>query len=103
MATPLLRTKLYVPPLRPELVSRPRLIELLNEGLNGKLASIAATAGFGKTTLLSEWTTVVLPPGPTLDSDSASSPAPRLTYPATGAEVLKNTQYQSLVGHEAIL
>jgi hypothetical protein len=33
MATPLLTTKLYIPPVRPELVSRPHLIARLNEGL----------------------------------------------------------------------
>ena len=30
---PILQTKLYIPPIRPELVSRPRLIERLNAGL----------------------------------------------------------------------
>src|SRR5512136_2959714 len=52
---PLLQTKLYIPPPRPELVSRPRLIERLNEGLRRKLTLISAPAGFGKTTLVSEW------------------------------------------------
>ena len=52
---PLLKTKLYIPPVRPELVSRPRLIERLNAGLQRKLTLISAPAGFGKTTLLSEW------------------------------------------------
>jgi LuxR family maltose regulon positive regulatory protein len=55
MATPLLQTKLYIPPVRPGLVSRPRLIERLRAGLNHKLTLISAPAGFGKTTLLSEW------------------------------------------------
>jgi LuxR family maltose regulon positive regulatory protein len=55
MNSPLLQTKLYAPPLRPELVSRPRLIERLNAGLDRKLTLISAPAGFGKTTLLSEW------------------------------------------------
>jgi LuxR family maltose regulon positive regulatory protein len=55
MNTLLLTTKLYIPPVRPELVPRPRLIERLNDGLNGKLTLISAPAGFGKTTLLSEW------------------------------------------------
>ena len=54
---PILRTKLYVPPIRPELVSRPRLIERLNAGLSAsrKLTLVSAPAGFGKTTLVSEW------------------------------------------------
>ena len=57
MPTPLLTTKLYIPPLRPGMVSRPRLIERLNAGLlsRRKLTLISAPAGFGKTTLLSEW------------------------------------------------
>ena len=45
MATPLLATKLYIPPVRPELVSRPRLIERLNAGLDHKLTLISAPAG----------------------------------------------------------
>src|SRR5438874_2467336 len=55
MPTPILATKLYLPPLRPNVVSRPRLLERLNEGLHRKLTLIAAPAGFGKTTLVSEW------------------------------------------------
>ena len=55
MPTPLLKTKLYIPPTRAELVSRPRLLERLNAGLDRKLTLISAPAGFGKTTLLSEW------------------------------------------------
>ena len=53
----LLATKLYIPPIRPELVSRPRLIERLNAGLHRKLTLVSAPAGFGKTTLVSEWVT----------------------------------------------
>ena len=53
-APPLLRTKLYTPPTWPEQVSRPRLVECLNEGLYRRLTLISAPAGFGKTTLLSE-------------------------------------------------
>src|SRR6266480_2510084 len=55
MSTPILATKLYIPPLRAKVVSRPRLIERLNEGLHRKLILISAPAGFGKTTLISEW------------------------------------------------
>lgn len=55
MSTPILATKLYIPPPRPKVVLRPRLIEHLNEGLHRKLTLISAPAGFGKTTLVSEW------------------------------------------------
>ena len=51
----LLSTKLFIPRLRKNLVSRPRLVERLNIGLDRRLTVIAAPAGFGKTTLLSEW------------------------------------------------
>lgn len=56
MFTPLLTTKLYIPPARSGLVSRPRLVEQLNQSSGGKLTLISAPAGFGKTMLLSEWT-----------------------------------------------
>ena len=54
MPTTLLRTKLYIPPVRPELVPRPRLVERLRAGLDRRLTLISAPAGFGKTTLLSQ-------------------------------------------------
>src|SRR5512143_3813907 len=55
MAAPLLKTNLHIPPVRPELVPRARLIRRLNAGLECKLTVVSAPAGFGKTTLLSEW------------------------------------------------
>ena len=57
MSAPLLLTKLYIPPSRSNVVLRPRLLERLNEGLSSgrKLTLISAPAGFGKTTLVSEW------------------------------------------------
>jgi len=55
MALSILATKLYVPPPRPKVVIRPHLFERLNEGLSRKLTLISAPAGFGKTTLVSEW------------------------------------------------
>ena len=51
----LLSTKLNIPYSPSELVPRPRLIERLNEGLHRKLTLISAPAGFGKTTLISQW------------------------------------------------
>ncbi|MCB0027334.1 MAG: NACHT domain-containing protein, partial [Anaerolineales bacterium] len=55
MPTSLLQTKLYAPRARPVLVPRPHLIEKLNQGIRHKLTLISAPAGFGKTTLVSEW------------------------------------------------
>src|ERR687897_3383343 len=55
MATPILATKLYTSAFRPGSVLRPRLTEHLDEGLHRRLTLISAPAGFGKTTLLSEW------------------------------------------------
>jgi len=51
----LLSTKLYIPRVRTHLVARPHLTARLNASLDKKLTLIAAPAGFGKTTLLSEW------------------------------------------------
>jgi LuxR family maltose regulon positive regulatory protein len=55
MLTPLLATKLYIPRARPNLVPRPRLIARLNEGMACPFTLVSSPAGFGKTTLLSEW------------------------------------------------
>ncbi len=66
MATTILATKLYIPPPRPKVVLRPRLIERLNEGLQCKLTLISASAGFGKTTLVSEWIANLTPNPSTL-------------------------------------
>ena len=51
----LLSTKLFVPPIRPTLVSCPRLLERLAQGLQGSLTLNSAPAGSGKTTLFAEW------------------------------------------------
>jgi LuxR family maltose regulon positive regulatory protein len=60
MPDSLLQTKLYLPQRftgrpRPSFIPRPRLIEKLNAGLDGKLTLVSAPAGFGKTTLVAEW------------------------------------------------
>jgi len=55
MAGPLLETKLHVPRMRRGLVARPRLNERLSRGADSALTLVSAPAGFGKTTLLTEW------------------------------------------------
>ncbi len=83
MATPVLATKLYIPPPRPKVVLRHRLIETLNEGLalGRKLTLISAPAGFGKTTLLSEWVTGYERPAAWLSLDEGdNNPSRFLSY-----------------------
>jgi len=61
----LLETKFYVPRPRRGLVPRPRLSERLDCGTASKLMLVSAPAGFGKTTLLTEW----LAAGPAAPAD----------------------------------
>ncbi len=51
----LLSTKLYVPPVGTEVVRRPRLLRLLDEGVRRGITLISAPAGFGKSTLVTDW------------------------------------------------
>lgn len=79
--TPLLATKLYMPRLRPNMVSRPRLIEQLNARLHRKLTLISAPAGFGKTTLVSEWVQGIERPAAWLSLDEGENDSTHfLTY-----------------------
>jgi LuxR family maltose regulon positive regulatory protein len=81
MSTMMLATKLYIPPPRPSVVHRPRLIEALNEGTRRKLTLIAAPAGFGKTTLVSAWVAGFERPAAWLSLDEGDNdPARFLAY-----------------------
>ncbi len=51
----LLRTKLFIPPVRPNQIARPRLTGLLEGSLDRALILVSAPAGYGKTTLVSSW------------------------------------------------
>ena len=83
MPASILATKLYIPPPRPGIVPRPRLVERLNEGLAAgrKLTLISASAGFGKTTLVSEWIAGCKRPVAWLSLDEGDNdPTSFLTY-----------------------
>ena len=83
MSPPILATKLYIPPPRAKNILRPRLIERLNEGLYSgcKLTLISAAAGFGKTTLASEWLAGSQRPVAWLSLDEGDNDPPHfLTY-----------------------
>ena len=55
MPIELLNTKLYIPPVRLDLVPRPRLFSQLGPTATNRLILISAPAGYGKTTLISSW------------------------------------------------
>ncbi len=83
MAMSILATKLYIPPSRPKVVLRPRLVERLNENLRHRpgMTLISAPAGFGKTTLVSEWVTGCEQPAAWLSLDEGDNdPVRFLTY-----------------------
>ncbi len=115
MPTPILATKLYAPPPRPQLIERPRLIKQLNEGLlsGHKLTLISAPAGFGKTTLVIEWVASCGRPTAWLSLDEEDSdPARFMAYliaalqtiaPSIGEDVLSLFQSPQLPPIESIL
>ncbi len=55
IAVPIVTTKLYMPRVRPDLVSRTRLVQLLNAGMHRQVTLISAPPGFGKTTVVADW------------------------------------------------
>lgn len=78
---PILATKLYRPPPRAQFVLRRRLTERLNIGSGGKLTLVSAPAGFGKTTLVSEWCSRQRAPTAWLSLDEGDNdPARFLSY-----------------------
>src|SRR6202162_5239114 len=99
MPMPLLATKLYLPRLRPNVVSRPRLLERLNEGLHRKLTLIAAPAGFGKTTLVNEWVEGIQRPTAWLSLDKGDNdPARFLAYLVAALQTISATIGEGVLG-----
>ena len=99
MVTPILATKLYIPRPRPNVVSRPRLLERLNEGLHRKLTLIAAPAGFGKTTLVSEWVAFIERPTAWLSLDEGENDPTRfLAYLVAALQTIAPTIGEGVLG-----
>ena len=85
-----LRTKLCIPPLRSEWITRSRLVKRLDDGLGRKLTLISAPAGFGKTTLLVDWVHQRKMPAAWFSVDkSDNAPLQFLTYAILGLQTLK--------------
>lgn len=113
MSTPLLLTKFYIPPPRPEVIRRPRLVERLNEARDRKLTLISAPAGFGKTTLVGEWVAGGERPVAWLSLDDADSdPSRFLAYliaaiqtvaPTIGEGILRALQSSQPPPAESVL
>jgi len=82
----LLSTKLYLPLTRPELVPRLRLVTQLNEGVHHKVALVSAPAGFGKTTLVSEWAR-------NLQADSTANTVSWLSLDAKDNDLVRFLKY----------
>ncbi|HEX9357097.1 MAG TPA: hypothetical protein VF933_25175, partial [Streptosporangiaceae bacterium] len=89
MPAALLETKFYVPRSRRGLVPRPRLSERLDRGAASKLMLVSAPAGFGKTTLLTEW----LAAGPA--APAAESPRARIVPAARAAPAARAVRIAS--------
>jgi LuxR family transcriptional regulator, maltose regulon positive regulatory protein len=74
----LLQSKLHVPHPGPGAVTRPRLVERLNEALaqGALLTVIVAPAGYGKSSLLADWVTACGRPVAWLSPDKRDNHLP---------------------------
>src|SRR5260221_83743 len=99
MQTAMRARKLYPPGLRPTGVSRPRLLERLNEGLHRNLTLISAPAGFGKTTLVSEWVEGIERPTAWLSLDEGENdPARFLAYLVAALQTISANIGEGVLG-----
>jgi LuxR family maltose regulon positive regulatory protein len=113
MPTQILSTKLFIPPPRRDIVIRNRLNQRLNEGLNRKLTLISAPAGFGKTTIVSEFLAGLKKPVAWLSLDKGDNDPKRFwihivaalqtIFPIIGEEAMGALQSLQMVAIESIL
>jgi LuxR family maltose regulon positive regulatory protein len=92
MSIAILTTKLYIPRTRPDAVSRPRLISKLLSGVNRQdsFTLLSGPAGFGKTTLLSEFADQLLQPVAWVSLDEGDNDPIRFwTYMITACQVFQ--------------
>lgn len=83
----MLLTKLHIPSAGQNTVHRTALFEKLNSGLERKLILVSAPAGYGKTTLLSDWLSQNKIPSAWLSLDSGDNdPAVLLSYVISGIQ-----------------
>ena len=83
MSSCLLPSKLFIPPANKNLIPRPRLVQILNDALEQDchIILVSAPAGYGKTTLVTEWLRGVQAKTAWLSLDKADNDPTRfLTY-----------------------
>lgn len=92
----MLLTKLHIPPVGNNLVHRSELYEKLNIGLRRKLILISAPAGFGKTTVVSDWIDKNMIPTAWFSIDNGDNdPVEFLSYIISGIKGLSKEFGQS--------
>lgn len=92
MSMTILAMKLHVPLPPLKVVARPHLIDRLDAGLSGRLTLVCAPAGFGKSTLLSEWLSVCPYPSAWLSLDEGDSdPVAFLSYMIAALQTISDT------------
>lgn len=96
MSALILATKLHAPLPRSKMVLRPRLLEAFNKS---QLTIISAPAGFGKTTLVSEWIMSCGQPVAWLSLDAGDNDLTRfLTYLIAALQSVAPTAGKGMVG-----
>lgn len=110
---PLLRTKTSIPPARKNRAEQLRLTRQVCEGMNRALTLVVASAGFGKTTVMAEWTQAASMPIAWLSLESADrNPERFFSYlifaiqqisPQTGQTALAVLHSGQAVASEAIM
>lgn len=99
MNVPILTTKIYIPSPRSKSIWRSHLLERMNEGMHCKLILISAPAGYGKTTLVSEWVTELKQPVAWLTLDEGDNDSTRfLTYFIAALQTLVQDFGQNITG-----
>ena len=92
----MLLTKLHIPPAGNNIVHRSELFEKLNTGLSRKLILISAPAGFGKTTVVSDWIDQNKIPAAWFSLDNGDNdPADFLSYIISGIQSIHSEFGQS--------
>jgi len=99
---PIIRTKLYPPPMAPDIVQRQRLLSLAQSTEQVPLSLVSAPAGYGKSTLVSQWLDLIGCESAWLSLDNEDSDltqflsyvvaALRNTYPGCCSEIVEILQ-----------